>query len=258
MTDLIAAGPDFLPYLRADAARLAEAAEQATPGAAVPTCPGWTIETLVRHTGVVYAHKVAALRLGRAPRPEEVDAPDDGTSLPELLDYYRAQLDLLLAELSGRDPAEPAWTWFELDDSTGFWFRRMAHETAVHRVDAESAVGRYTPVDAALAADGVDELLVFATDPDMPAEVSTGRAGHVDVVSADTTWLVALSDDAPMAVSRASDASSDATVRGSPVAVYLWAWGRAEAAEQLGGGVALDGDRAVLDRLRVYLTAAAQ
>jgi uncharacterized protein (TIGR03083 family) len=257
MTDLIAPGPAFLPYLTADAERLATAAEQAGPGTLVPTCPGWTVEALVAHTGAVYAHKVAALRLGRAPRPDEVNTPDDDAPLLTLLGYYRRQLDLLVAELDGRDPAEPTWTWFELDGSTGFWFRRMAHETAVHRIDAEAALDRYTPVDELLAADGVNELLMFATDPDIPAEVGAGRAGHVEVVSGATTWHVTLSDDTQMTVDAESGAAADATVTGSPVAGYLWLWGRTDAAERL-GGVVTRGDAAVLERLRAYLTAAAQ
>lgn len=40
-----------------------------------------------------------------------------------------------------------------------FWIRRMAHETAVHRVDAAQAVGERWRVDPELAADGVAEAL---------------------------------------------------------------------------------------------------
>ena len=50
------------------------------------------------------------------------------------------------------------WTWGS-DKTVGFVLRRMAHETAVHRVDAERAAGRDEPLDAELASDGVDEFL---------------------------------------------------------------------------------------------------
>ena len=42
----------------------------------------------------------------------------------------------------------------------------MAHETAIHRADAELAAGREPAShDVALALDGVDELLGFAASP---------------------------------------------------------------------------------------------
>ena len=52
------------------------------------------------------------------------------------------------------------WTFLPAPSPRAMWARRQAHETAIHRVDAELAAG--TPVwrcDAAFAADGVDELL---------------------------------------------------------------------------------------------------
>lgn len=65
----------------------------------------------------------------------------------------------------------------------------MAHETAVHRVDAERAAGEASPIDATLAADGIDELLSVLLsargDYDGPAgffgigETDTGRAWAV-------------------------------------------------------------------------------
>jgi hypothetical protein len=40
-----------------------------------------------------------------------------------------------------------------------FWFRRMAHETAVHRWDAQLAVRLPEPLESKLAADTVAEAL---------------------------------------------------------------------------------------------------
>ena len=45
------------------------------------------------------------------------------------------------------------------DKTAGFVLRRMAHETAVHRLDAERAAGREHTIDADLASDGIDEFL---------------------------------------------------------------------------------------------------
>jgi hypothetical protein len=58
------------------------------------------------------------------------------------------------------------------DQTVGFWARRMALKTVVHRVDAEQARGAVAPVDAALGTDGIDEIFVimlagdWSGDPD--------------------------------------------------------------------------------------------
>jgi uncharacterized protein (TIGR03083 family) len=41
-----------------------------------------------------------------------------------------------------------------------FWARRQAHETAIHRADAESAGGVRPEYPPDFAADGIDELLM--------------------------------------------------------------------------------------------------
>ncbi len=46
-----------------------------------------------------------------------------------------------------------------------FWARRMAHETAVHRADAQIATGREAEFEPDLAADAIDEWLGFLSGP---------------------------------------------------------------------------------------------
>ena len=48
---------------------------------------------------------------------------------------------------------------FGRDQTARFWFRRQAHEVAVHRWDAQLAAGDAAPIETELAADGVDERL---------------------------------------------------------------------------------------------------
>ena len=50
------------------------------------------------------------------------------------------------------------WAWGP-DKHVRFWSRRMVHETGVHRVDAELALGIEPRVDPAVAAGGVVEFL---------------------------------------------------------------------------------------------------
>jgi hypothetical protein len=41
-------------------------------------------------------------------------------------------------------PQTGGWTWAD-DKTAGFWLRRITHDTLVHRLDAELAVGRESP-----------------------------------------------------------------------------------------------------------------
>lgn len=106
--------------------------------AAVPTCPGWTVADLTRHVGEVYLHKTAAMREGVEPEPwpPKEFAEEEPAAL---LDRgYTA----LRAEFATRAPGDAAAGWYGPDQSVGFWIRRMAQETVVHRIDAELATGR--------------------------------------------------------------------------------------------------------------------
>lgn len=218
--------PDsYLLHLRTDAARMADLAgrDGADLDAAVPPCPGWDVREVLAHTGAVYSHKVACMRLGRRPQDDEWrQAPDDGQ---EIVPWFRTRLDELVAELTQRGPDGPAYTWFEPQQDVGFWYRRMAQETAVHRVDVESAYDAVTPVDDELAVDGVDEVLDWflayqAEDvgPDGP-----GR-GTVAVRTGAHIWRVELRPD-DVGLSREPGAC-DAVVSGEPSELLLWLWGR--------------------------------
>jgi uncharacterized protein (TIGR03083 family) len=62
-------------------------------------------------------------------------------------------------EFAARRPEDPAGSWYAPDETVGFWIRQMAHETVIHRIDAELGTGQpVAPVPAELALDGIDEL----------------------------------------------------------------------------------------------------
>jgi uncharacterized protein (TIGR03083 family) len=238
----------YLELIDEDGRRLAEAARQADPAAAIPTCPGWTVQDCVVHTGEVYQHKIACMRLGRLPGDDYPQAPPPGV---DPVDWYESCLATLLTELRDRDPAAPTFTWWPTDRTVGFWYRRMAQETAVHRLDVEDGLGDPTPVDPELAVDGIDEVLdaflaTFGGTVDHAAPPPT-----VAVRSAGRTWRVTLGPDA-VALAR-DDGEAEATVAGDPEPVLLWLWGRRPDAT-----VALEGDPAALAALRDRLHAATQ
>jgi uncharacterized protein (TIGR03083 family) len=254
----------YLAHLRSDGERLAEVAEAHGLEATVATCPGWTVGDVVSHTADVYRRQAAVIRLGRRPMAEEWEqSPVGGASL----DWFRAALRAMLDELAGREPASPAFTRWPQDPTVGFWYRRMALETVVHRVDVEQAVGVRTPVDAALAVDGIDEVLtVFLRDSwagvseDGWGELrpEDGADRTVAVRAGGAAWRCHL-HPAAVDVTRATDAEqvrdwpADAAIDGEPSAVLLWLWGRAPDV-----AVGLTGDADVLRAFRGRMRIATQ
>jgi uncharacterized protein (TIGR03083 family) len=203
---------DYIAALRSNAAALAAAGRAAEMDAPVPSCPEWTVHELLKHVGG--HHRWVRGNLDRTPedgmQPFNAyePAPEDAAAA-EWVEEGAAALADRLAEVG---PDQRCWTWVpDLDATTGFWARRTANETAVHRWDMQNAAGAPEPVDAGHAVDAVDEYLamlqVIAGDLRGDGETvhlhSTDHAGE---------WLVSLAPDGP-AVSR-EHAKGDVAVRG--------------------------------------------
>jgi len=149
----------------------------------------------------------------------------------------------VLAELRRRGPAAPSYTWWPADQTVGFWYRRMAQETAIHRLDVEDARGEPTPIDAELAIDGIDEVLdAFMSDgwdtvaPEEWGAVDphAGKGKTIAVRSGGRAWRSTL--DADRIALANHDGPAHASVSGDPEAVLLWLWGRRpDSAVELGG-----------------------
>ncbi|MGB3439905.1 MAG: maleylpyruvate isomerase family mycothiol-dependent enzyme [Actinophytocola sp.] len=237
----------FLECLDADFTRLRAVVEGALD-APVPPCPGWTGADLVRHLAEVYLHKTETMRQGVWPAPWPPALPD--AALAALDDAYRQ----LLGELTARDVADRALTWYEPDQTVGFWLRRMAHETVIHRLDAELAAGvAHDPIPADLAEDGIDEVLTCflayasAEYPDELGEHLGECDGRtVQIATEGAGWQVQLGPTEVTVVRGESD--PEAGVFGEPGAVLRWVWRRAG-----DGAVQLDGNRWVIGKLRAML-----
>ncbi|MEO3809984.1 maleylpyruvate isomerase family mycothiol-dependent enzyme [Sphaerisporangium sp. B11E5] len=145
--------------LEAEIRRFAEAGAQAGPAPAVPTCPGWTVGKLLKHVGITHrwVEHIVRNRLTEPVRPRDVPAgvPEDEKDYPRWI----AEGGAVLVDTLRATPLDvPVWSWSDGRDA-GTWSRRMLFETAVHRADAEFALGLEPRVEAALAVDGVDEFL---------------------------------------------------------------------------------------------------
>ncbi|HEX6329300.1 MAG TPA: maleylpyruvate isomerase family mycothiol-dependent enzyme [Jiangellaceae bacterium] len=242
---------EYVEHVRADAARILAVAGRGLD-AVVPSCPGWTVRDAVEHIAEVYRHKVSCIREKAFPEPWPTDRGDEPT-----LDYFRQATDELLTELTTRDALEYADTWWWDERTVGFWGRRMAHESAIHRIDVELAYDHTTPIDDALALDGVDEVLRRFLAGDWSDEpVADQPATFVRVESGGTAWRVVMEPNAIVAsvyLDRWPELAIDATVSGDPLPMYLWLWGRGPRDQ-----ISIDGDHAAAERMDARLRLATQ
>jgi uncharacterized protein (TIGR03083 family) len=252
---------EHIAELRRNGELMAAAAERAGLAGAVPSCPGWQVRDLLRHTG--YVHRWAARFVAEGlprpvPRATEAEIIAGDPPDPELTGWFCEGHARLVAALSEADPGLSCWSFLPAPSPRAFWARRQAHETAIHRVDAELATGAgVTPVSAEFATDGVDELImgIFGRDQrELSDEQRQGRYQRVQVRATDTGsgWLVSLTEDGKLAASveRGSDTGSAAgdggahvELAGPAAGLYLLLWNRADPAT---AGVTVSGDERVL------------
>lgn len=249
-----------MAWLQSEADTLVHAVQRGADGLAapVPTCPGWSVRDVLEHLGYVYRHKIECIRQQAEPKPWPPQPPPPDWTLEDPVAFVRDSLADLVGELGTHRPQDRAYTWFPADQSVGFWIRRMALETAVHRVDVQSAYGQVTAVEDEEAVDGIDEILhvMLAGDwGEAPfADTVAGVGGTVAVRTGDRAWLVGVhAEVVEVTGPQRGDVRPgrvDATVSGEPSEVLLWLWGRRPDAS-----VRLEGDLACIalmrDRLRV-------
>ncbi|MFD9645724.1 maleylpyruvate isomerase N-terminal domain-containing protein [Streptomyces sp. NPDC059082] len=144
---------EHIDALEAAGRGLADAAAQAGPDAEVPTCPGWRVRDLLRHTAMVHRWATTLVAEARTSyHPGDGETTLDGE---ELLAHFREGHARLVATLRAAPESLECWTFLPAPSPLAFWARRQAHETTVHRADAESALGGGPgPVNPAVAGGG--------------------------------------------------------------------------------------------------------
>ena len=248
---------EHVDMLRRQGEWLADAAERAGLDALVPPCPSWQVRDLLRHTG--YIHRWATRHLTECPDhvldgPPEEEILCGGAPDPELPGWFRAGHAALVETLITADPAVECGTFMPAASSLAFWARRQAHETAIHRADAESAAGKIPEYPAEFAADGIDELITgFGRRRKYQPAAGPGSDGCLlRVVAADTggAWSVEAHEGR---LQPRRDAGGDApdgsgcTVSGPASGVYLYLWNRLDAGR---AAVTVTGDDGMLVRWR--------
>ncbi|MFC7547304.1 maleylpyruvate isomerase family mycothiol-dependent enzyme [Plantactinospora sp. GCM10030261] len=149
----------WIAALRAEGPAFHAAVAEAPPDTPVLSCPDWNVNDLVLHLARIYHWVGSFVGAGRTEAPTPRFSRDVELPGGEALPLCKQEYDRLLALLDGLDPEAPAWNWAPQPKKVAFWQRRMAHETAVHRWDAQMAIAAAEPIEAKLAADGVSEVL---------------------------------------------------------------------------------------------------
>jgi uncharacterized protein (TIGR03083 family) len=218
----------YLDQLSADGASLATAVSHVSLDAPVAHCPDWTVRDLVTHVGGV--HRWAASIVGNAmPENDDVTGDQVGTG-PEdglLVEWFRQGHQSLLSALRAAPSDLQCFTFLPAPTPLLFWARRQAHETAIHRVDAQSVCGDVTPFGAEFGCDGIEEMLFGFAARRRPAMSPGTMLLKPDDAAAG--WLVSFGAHG-VSASVVDDGVADVRVTGTASDIYLWLWNRPSAA----------------------------
>jgi uncharacterized protein (TIGR03083 family) len=218
----------YLDHLQVQGAALAAAARRA-PEAPVPSCPDWDMKALVAHAGRIFywvdqivREKSATYVKAQSTTLEDFDA---------IVSWYEGGLAAVLGTLGATDPAEAVWNWYDRGPApAAFWYRRMAHETTIHRWDADNAAaaGQAGPIPPDLAGDGIDEYLSFVGGW-LARKPIAGLHGslHLHATDAEGEWSMDLRPDG-LDLAR-EHRKSDAAIRAPVSDLYLWMLNRVPA-----------------------------
>lgn len=201
------------------------------PNAVVAWCPNWTVGSVLSHVGCVHEWVTGMVRSAAAesqpfpPVPEFTDAA--------LADWADERRHELIGALGEADPDQPMWAFgFQLP--TRFWFRRQAHETAVHAVDATAAAGAAWQIPGDVADDGLAEFLTVFLPfqwQRRPPTWGAGRSIHFHRTDGDGERVLTIG---PSPEVRPGHGKGDLAVRGTGHDLLLWVLNRPASVELIG------------------------
>ncbi|HYN34100.1 MAG TPA: maleylpyruvate isomerase family mycothiol-dependent enzyme [Ilumatobacteraceae bacterium] len=255
MSTAAASSPTELPYdphahLRTDAVQFIDIVTTHGFEHAVPSCPDWNLGDLAWHLGNVWTRwgRIVSEGITTFDGVQAIDRP--GRPSDELLiDWVTAAYTGLSSALASTSDDTEVWTWTGSNQPEIWVERRMTQETAMHRWDASNAVGLPYDIPVAVAADGIDEHLIWFAGRGAGADATpVGGTVHLhctDTVDGGGEWLVT-ELDANGATFTREHAKGDAAVRGRAADLLLWLW-RREA-----GPIEILGDDTVANRFRNF------
>ena len=215
------------------AALAAVVADAPDVGHEVPNCSGWTVADLARHTGVIHRWATTIVETRAAARVAFPEAESPWPTADGWAQWLASGGTPLLLALRRAGPLTAVWSWGP-GRTSGWWARRMLHETTVHRADAELALGVADPViDPVVAADGIDEFLFNLPSARRPyphlASLPTGASLHLHATDTDGEWVIRFTDSG-IAWERGHEKATTA-IRGPVASLLLFTYGRAPVAD---------------------------
>ncbi|GAA3226569.1 maleylpyruvate isomerase family mycothiol-dependent enzyme [Pseudonocardia petroleophila] len=222
---------------------LADLVRDAPADTAVPTCPGWTLQQLVRHVGRGDRWAATIVRTGAFVDPREVAGGKPGD---DVVGWLHESPRTLLDAVDGTGPDVPVWTFLG-PRPAAWWIRRRLHESTVHRADAALALGVPYDIEPELAADGLSEWIALLAersdggDPPLAAGTVLHLHATDDGLGEAGEWLVRGTDGGGVEWEHGHGKGA-AAVRGTAADLLLAVTRRVPASR-----VEVLGDAAVLD-----------
>jgi len=216
--------------------------DPATLTAPIPHIEGWTVHSVVGHTGWLlrYISLNLAAPADNAPPRSAIGEPPLGEEVLAWFAEGAAEVEGALAA-ADLDELHPSWTG---PQPSSWWLRRVAHEMTMHCWDAQSAAGSPDPIDAELSCDGVDEMLeVFVPNRlHFDALAGSGETIHLHATDLDHgEWLMELLADEVRW--EHGHAKGDVAARGPASDLLLLMWSRLPPSR-----LEVFGDASLLDR----------
>jgi uncharacterized protein (TIGR03083 family) len=242
----------LINILGQEAKLFAESADHGGLDVEIETCPGWVMRDLVRHLSEI--HLWAAAHVARRATKMWVgDLAELAASWPDLAVFWPADDDLisyyletnanLVRQLESAPADVEAMTFLPAPSPLVMWARRQAHETSIHRFDAQNAAGTTSLFDPSFAADGVDELLAAFAPRATAFPMETAKTMVVHATDTDDRWHVTIGPDGIDTVR--GDGPADLTLRGLAADLYLAVWNRGDDT-----AIEVAGDRDLLEAWR--------
>ncbi len=214
----------------------------------LPHIEGWTVGAVIGHTGWVFRYVTLALGATPEQPPRRADIPEPPLG-EAVLDWFAKSTEGLMSKLDTVDLDQIVPT-FTGPQPARWWLRRLAHETAMHRWDAESAIRSPQPIDAAQARDGIDEVFeTFApTRLSFDSLAGSGEVIHLHATDIDDgEWLITLG---PTEITwTTGHAKGDVAARGPVSDLLLALWSRIPPSR-----LELFGDASLFDRWQAATT----
>jgi uncharacterized protein (TIGR03083 family) len=231
-----------------EAKLFAEAARKGGLEVVIDSCPGWNMRDLVRHLSEI--HLWAAAHVAQPhdkPWVDDLDElavfwPELGVFWPddsELTNHYLDTNANLVDALESAPLDVEAFTFLPAPSPLAMWARRQAHETAIHRFDAQNASGTVTGFDPVFASDGIDELLTAFAPRASTFPIDDTKTMAVKTTDTDVCWRVTMAPDGITTVR--DDGPADVALSGTAEDLYLALWNRGNSPD-----VTVTGDSRVL------------